>query len=134
MNTNASTEGDASGENAEAGDASEEDDSAAAATTVTQQAGESDLGVGTKTTVEIGFFTKYDDIRSALDYLYSQEDKTGVSAISLQYDAQTGKLAGTMKIVMYSMEGIGHEYVVPKPKAQDILPPLGNKPNMFRSK
>lgn len=99
-------------------------------TTAEDTSSNEDTGVGAKTSVELSITTKYDDIRSALDYIYSQKDKMGVSSIMLQHDEQTGKLVGTMKIVMYSIENIGHEYKVPTP--QEILPPING--NIFKSK
>ncbi|MDD6208033.1 MAG: hypothetical protein PUB10_05895 [Clostridiales bacterium] len=98
--------------------------------TQTAAADDSNLGVAAKTTVEIGFTTKYDDVRSALDYIYAQKDKMGVTKLTLAHNESTGKLDGSMTIVMYSMENIGHEYIVPEP--QEILPPING--NIFRSK
>lgn len=103
---------------------------AAAGTDVTTVDNSSDLGVGTKTTVECSYIGKYDQIRSAIDYVYAQKDRMTVPSISIQYDEQTGKLNGIITIDMYSMENIGHEYVVPKP--QEILPPING--NIFKSK
>ena len=102
----------------------------AAGTDVTTGDSSSELGVGAKTSIECSFLGKYDQIRSAVDYVYAQKDRMGVSSISIQYDEESGKLNGTMTIDMYSMSNIGHKYVEPKP--QEILPPING--NIFKSK
>lgn len=70
--------------------------------------------VGYKTTLVVEFTTNYDGLKKAIDFVKDYEDKMSIDTITIEFDAETGNLKGTMNLCMYALDGIGAEYVEPK--------------------
>lgn len=63
--------------------------------------------------VTISYETSYDGLKKALAYFEEYEDRIALSDISVAYNTVTGKLAGSMMLELYAVEGTDKIYTDP---------------------
>lgn len=82
--------------------------------------------VGKYATYQLVFEGKKSEVMKALDWISEHKEHMSIGPITMAFDSETGKLAGTMDVNYYSMNGNGIAYVEPdisgiKLKTDDIF-------------
>ena len=57
------------------------------------------------------FKSTYDGLKGMADYVFAQNDKKSIEALSAAYDDATGNLTGTLDMNMFYMVGTGKDHV-----------------------
>lgn len=63
-----------------------------------------------KAPVNYTYQATYDGVKNMVKYVFAQDDKKSIQALSVAYDGSTGNLVGTLDMNMYYMNGTGDEY------------------------
>lgn len=69
--------------------------------------------IGKALSIEIEVIGSRKQIMKAIDWIAKNEEQMSVNDIALTHDDSTGKLAGTLGVNFYSMNGNGREYEAP---------------------
>ena len=60
--------------------------------------------------VNYAYKSTYDGLKGMIDYVFAQNDKKGIQALSASFNPETGNIEGNMNMNMYYMVGTGKEH------------------------